>query len=110
MEGPADRQSAHVIQPSRIPEQSAHAIEVPLLAWVIPKEDQTCTDLAASRQGRRSISSCLAILRCRARSTVVPELLDDACFPEVYRSYSGGDDLMWSLCRLSHATARQSGR
>lgn len=47
MEGPADRQSAHVIQPSRIPEQSAHAIEVPLLAWVIPKEDQTCTGLEA---------------------------------------------------------------
>ena len=37
------------------------------------------------------------------------ELLDGSDFPEFHCSDSGGDDLMCSLCRLSHATASQPG-
>ncbi len=94
MEGCAERQSVDGMLPGPIPEQSANAIEVLLLAWVISTGDHTRT--------------CLETTKVRAREAVdlflpgdspLPgsidrraELLDGACFPEFCRSYLGGDD------------------
>ena len=112
MEGCAERQSVDGMLPGPIPEQSANAIEVLLLTWVISTGDHTRTCLETSKvRAREAVDLFLS------DDSPLPgsvdrraELSDGARFPEVYRSFSGGDDLMWGLWRLSHATDRQSGR
>ncbi len=103
---------ADVTQPGRIPEQSANAIEVLLLAWSISKGDRARTFLEAARaRAREAVDLFLSGDSPLPRSIDrAPELLDGTRFPEFYSSYLGGDDLMWSLWRLSRATASHSGR
>ena len=109
---PLGEEVADVTQPGRIPEQSANAIEVLLLAWSISKGDRVRTYLEAARaRAREAVDLFLSGDSPLPRSIDrAPELLDGTRFPEFYSSYLGGDDLMWSLWRLSRATASHSGR
>lgn len=91
MEGPADRKSAHVMQPNPIPEQSTNTIEVLLLAWVISTGDHTRTCLETSKiRAREAVDLFLSgdspLPGSIDRGT---ELLDGARFPEFCRSYLG---------------------
>ena len=102
---------ADVTQAGRIPEQSANAIEVLLLAWSITQGQRGRTYLAAAKdRAREAVDLFLTgdspLPRSIDRS---PELLDGSPFPEFYSSYLGGDDLMLSLWRLSRVTGSDSG-
>ncbi len=103
---------ADVTQAGRIPEQSADAIEVLLLAWSITQGPRARTYLdAANARAREAVDLFLPGDSPLPRSIDRgPELLDGSPFPEFYSSYLGGDDLMWSLWRLSRVTAGDSGR
>lgn len=99
-----------VKQPGRIPEQSANAIEVLQLAWSITQGDRARTYLdAAKARAREAVDLLLPGYSLLPRSIDRgSELLDGCPFPDSYSSYLGGDDLMWSLWRLSRVTGSDS--
>lgn len=94
MEGRAERQSGDGMLPDPIPEQSANAIEVLLLAWVISTGDHARTCLETSKvRAREAVDLFLS------GDSPLPgsidrraELLDGGCFPKFCRSCLGGDD------------------
>ncbi|MDE0105057.1 MAG: hypothetical protein OXN89_21970, partial [Bryobacterales bacterium] len=90
-------------QPGRIPEQYAHAIDVLLLAHDRTNGERATLYLAAAwNRAREAIAHFLPddspLPRCLDRQ---PLLADGSPFPSFYSSYLGGDDLMWSVWRLS---------
>ncbi len=92
-------------QPGRIPEQYALAINVLLLAHDLSDRDRAALYLAAAwERAREAVAYFLPddspLPRCLDRD---PVLMDGSPFPSFYSSYLGGDDLMWSLWRLSAA-------
>ncbi len=103
---------ADVSQAGRIPEQFADAIDVLLLAVERSQGNQTRAYLqAAAVRAREAVDLFLAGDSPLPRSIDrLPKLLDGTPFPEFYSSYLGGDDLMWSLWRLSLANASHSDR
>ena len=97
---------AKVTQPGRIPEQSADAIEVLLLAFGRSQGDKARTYLDAARaRAKEAVEMFLPggspLPRALDRDAV---LIGGSRFPEFYSSYLGGDDLMWSLWRLAAAS------
>ena len=101
---------ADVTQPGRIPEQSANAIEVLLLAWSITDGPRGRTYLHAAKARAHEAVDLFLTGDSPLPSSLDrrPELLDGSPFPEFYSSYLGGDDLMLSLWRLSQVTGSDS--
>ena len=100
-----------VTQPGRIPEQSANAIEVLLLAWSLAEADWARSYLDAARaRAREAVDLFLSgdsPLPCSIDRG--PVLLDGSPFPEFCSSYLGGNDLMRSLWHLSRVIGSDSG-
>ena len=101
-----DRHVANVTQPGRIPEQSAEAIDVLLLASERFDGARARMYLNAARARAREAVDLFLTADSPLPSAIdrEPVLLDGSRFPAFYSSYLGGDDLMWSLWRLSKAS------